>query len=57
MAVSMPCASTNQPKLNKRDAALIRKMARAGYRVCELAESFDVHHSNISRILKGHHYT
>lgn len=46
----------NRPKLGKGDVERIREMGRAGYKAREIAESFDVNKTTVSRILKGEYH-
>jgi membrane-bound ClpP family serine protease len=43
----------NAPKLGKGEVTKIHEMRRAGYTVQEIADSFDVNKSTVSRTLKG----
>lgn len=46
----------NRPKLGRGEVERIREMRRAGYKVCEIADSFDVNKSTVSRILRGEYH-
>lgn len=43
----------NRPKLNHKDVVNIKDLRRAGYKVEEIAEIYDVNKSTISRTLRG----
>lgn len=43
----------NRPKLGKGEVTQIREMHRAGVKMTDIADSFDVNKSTISRIVKG----
>lgn len=43
----------NRPKLGKGEVSQIREMRRAGVKLADIADSFDVNKSTVSRIVKG----
>ena len=47
-------APRNRKKLSARDAEHIRQLWKTGnFRIGELADNYDVHHSTIGRIVRG----
>lgn len=46
----------NRHKLGQGEVSRIREMRRAGYKVREIAESFDVNKTTVSRILRGEYH-
>ena len=46
----------NRPKLGKGEVARIHEMRRAGYTVSEIADSFDLNKSTVSRTLRGEYH-
>lgn len=46
----------NKPKLGQGEVTRIREMRRAGYKIREIADSFDVNKSTVSRILRGEYH-
>lgn len=43
----------NGPKLTRDDVSKIRDLRRAGYKIGEIAEIYDVNKSTISRTVRG----
>lgn len=43
----------NAPKLGRGEVSKIHEMRRAGYTISDIADSFDVNKSTVSRTLKG----
>lgn len=43
----------NRPKLGTKEVENIKDLRRAGYKVAEIAEIYDVNKSTISRTLRG----
>lgn len=46
----------NRHKLGQGEVGRIREMRRAGYKVREIAESFDINKTTVSRILRGQYH-
>lgn len=46
----------NRPKLGQGEVSRIHEMRRAGYKIREIADSFDVNKSTVSRILRGEYH-
>lgn len=43
----------NRPKLGKNEVENIKELRRAGYKIAEIADIYDVNKSTISRTLRG----
>lgn len=46
----------NRPKLGRGEVARIHEMRRAGYKLQEIADSFDVNKTTVSRIVRGEYH-